>query len=75
MKTDYRKSKEGQRRFNNPIIYWITWKFQSLLWWVGIAWHNPYSDECTKDFNCCEPSIGRRAWLRFNNRTTPKQWQ
>jgi hypothetical protein len=48
MKTDYRKSKEGQRRFNNPIIYWVTWKFQSLLWWVGIAWHNPYSDECTK---------------------------
>lgn len=68
METDYRKSKEGQRRFNNPKTYWITWKFQSLLWWIGIAWHNPYSDECTKDFNCCEPSIGRRAWLRFNNR-------
>ena len=75
MKTDYRTSKEGQRRFKNKKTYWLTWKLQSFLWKIGIAWHNPYSDECTKDFNCCEPSIGRFAWLRFNNRTTPKQWQ
>jgi hypothetical protein len=20
----------------------------------GIAWHNPFSDECTSDFCCCE---------------------
>lgn len=67
MKTDYRKSKEGERRFNNPKIYWITRKLQSLLWYFGVALHNFYSDECTKDFNCCESSIGRYAWLRINS--------
>lgn len=62
---DYRKTKEGQRRFNNPIIYRITNIWQSFLWYIGIAWHNSYSNECTKDFNCCTIGIGRKVWLRI----------
>lgn len=65
MQEDYFDTIEGQRRFNNPKKYWITCKFQSFLWYIGIAWHNTYSNECTKDFNCCEHTIGRFSWLRF----------
>jgi hypothetical protein len=61
---DYRQTKEGQRRFKTKKTYWMTNKLQSFLWWIGVAWHNTYSNECTKDFNCCEP-IGRWAWIRF----------
>jgi len=53
MRIDYRKTKAGQRRFKYPRIYRLTCLFQTILWRVGIAWHNSFSDECTKDFNCC----------------------
>lgn len=62
-----RETKEGKRRFNNPAIYWLTWKWQGLLWWIGVAWHNSYSNECTKDFNCCN-DIGRKKWLVFKQK-------
>ena len=37
---------------------------QSFLWWIGVAWHNTHSNECTKDFNCCNRDLGRKVWLR-----------
>lgn len=40
---------------------------QWLLWKVGIAWHNPYRDECTPDFNCCMKK-GRRKFMQFPNK-------
>lgn len=65
MRFDYRKTKEGTRRFNNPNIYRATFYWQKILHFLGVAWHNSYSNECTSDFNCCEPSIGRKSWLRI----------
>ena len=53
-KNNYFKSKAGKRRFNNPKVYEESLKFQILLQNNGIAWHNPFSDECTNDFGCCE---------------------
>lgn len=55
MRNDYRKTKEGIRRFRHAFIYKLTWLFQTALWKIGIPWHNRYSDECTPDFNCCYP--------------------
>lgn len=71
MKNDYRKTKEGKRRFAYPIIYKITHLFQFILWKIGIAWHNRFSGECTPDFNCCT-NIGRFKFIAFrdqNNRS------
>lgn len=65
---DYRNTIEGQRRFKYPKLYWLTCMFQASLWFLGIAWHNRYSDECTRDFNCCESSLGRFAWIRFKQK-------
>jgi hypothetical protein len=64
MKYDYRKTTQGIRRFKYPIIYKITNRWQYFLYFIGIAWHNSFSGECTSDFNCCA-DIGRWAWLRF----------
>lgn len=33
--------------------YKLTVAIQWMLWKVGFAWHNVFSDECTPDFNCC----------------------
>jgi len=63
---DYRKIKEGKRRFNNKLIYSITHFIQNILHFFGIAWHNTYSGECTKDFNCCNKDIGRPAYFRIS---------
>jgi hypothetical protein len=41
----------------NPELYKKTLEFQSMLREQGIAWHNPFADECTQDFACCVPSI------------------
>ena len=65
MQYDYRKTKEGIRRFKHSIIYCITLGWQYFLYLIGIAWHNSYSGECTPDFNCCEPNIGRWCWLNM----------
>ena len=54
-RNNYLKSKAGKRRFANPEVYQKTLEFQKYLQENGIAWHNPYSDECTDDFGCCEP--------------------
>jgi hypothetical protein len=53
MDKDYRKTEEGKRRFTNPEVYQKTVDFQNYMQSVGIAWHNPYSDECCSDFACC----------------------
>lgn len=50
---DYRKTKEGRRRFKYKRIYRLTVWLQWFLWKIGIPWHNTFSDECTPDFNCC----------------------
>jgi hypothetical protein len=34
-------------------FYLKTVEFQKFLQTQGIAWHNPFSDECTNDFECC----------------------
>jgi hypothetical protein len=52
-KEDYRQSEAGKRRFNNPEVYKKTIDFQNYLQSKGVAWHNPYSDECCSDFACC----------------------
>lgn len=46
-------------------FYRLTVVWQSALWLIGIAWHNRYEDECTRDFNCCN-KIGRKSWWRIN---------
>lgn len=53
MKYDYRKSKAGKRRFKYPAIYKLSLWIQSILFKIGISWHNAFSDECTIDFSCC----------------------
>lgn len=37
---------------------------QNFLATLGIAIHNPFRNECTKDFGCCT-NIGK-YWLRIN---------
>ena len=56
---------ETKQKQLKPIKYWITWKIQDFLWFFGIAWHNIYFNECTKDFNCCCEKIGRFSWIKF----------
>lgn len=53
MENDYRYTPAGIRRFNNKELYLKTVEFQKLLADNDIAWHNPFSDECTIDFCCC----------------------
>lgn len=58
--TDYRNSKAGARRFKYKRFYRLTVWIQTILWKLGIPWHNSFSGECTPDFNCCT-----RATLRI----------
>lgn len=37
----------------NPELYKKTLQLQEEFAKNGIAWHNPFSDECTSDFCCC----------------------
>lgn len=53
MITDYKKTIEGKRRFENPQLYQKTLDFQKEMAANGVAWHNHFSDECTIDFCCC----------------------
>jgi hypothetical protein len=50
---DYRTTKYGKRIVSHPYVYLATFIWQTLLWYIGIPWHNTFSDECTPDFNCC----------------------
>ena len=70
MDYDYRMEDAGKRRFGYPRIYRITLWWQRLLHFVGIAWHNTFSDECTSDFNCCVEDIGRSAWCRLGKKAS-----
>lgn len=45
-------------------MYWLSVKFQSILWVCGINWHNTFADECTQDFRCCYPSIEETPFLK-----------
>lgn len=51
---NYLETKEAKRRFKYKKFYKLTVVFQILLWYIGIPWHNTFSDECTPDFNCCD---------------------
>jgi hypothetical protein len=37
MKYNYLKTKEGKRKFNNQRIYYITYRIQNFLHFIGIA--------------------------------------
>ncbi len=54
----------------NPVVYHRSVEFQDYLRAEGIAWHNPISDECTSDFECCakgpNPSIKLRIPAKRN---------
>lgn len=50
---DYRLTESGKRRFGNPELYLKTVEFQNFLDENGVAWHNPFSNECTMGFECC----------------------
>ena len=65
MKYNYPETKAGRRRFGNSKTYRLTHWLQYTLWFIGIAWHNIYSNECTKDFNCCNDDLGRIVFLRI----------
>lgn len=62
---DYRETPQGIWVQENPIAYHETMRFQEKLCEHGIAWHNPFADECTRDFGCCV-STGHYE-LRINN--------
>lgn len=62
-----------KRCIEHKKIYKVTVWWQGFLHFFGIAWHNSFSDECTKDFNCCEPDIGSYAWLRVSFRRRNKE--
>lgn len=56
----------GEIEFYNTIYLLdrITVWLQGLLWFLGVAIHNAYRDECTPDFNCC-CKVGRRCFIRL----------
>jgi hypothetical protein len=54
MKDDYRYSIEGKRRFENPELYKKFLEFQKEMKEYKVAIHNPFANECTMDFCCCE---------------------
>lgn len=56
MKQDYRDSIEFGFTKINPEVYEKSLEFQKYLLEKGIAWHNPFSDECTPGFECCIPN-------------------
>lgn len=37
----------------------LTHHLQTLLWKCGIPWHNPFTNECTPDFDCCMGKVKR----------------
>lgn len=53
MRPDYRFTIEHKRAAWYPAIYRLTCWAQTILWKLGVAWHNSFSNECTPDFNCC----------------------
>lgn len=48
----------------NKTIYKLIYYYQCILHYIGIAWHNSYSNECTSDFNCCN-NIGKKSFIKF----------
>jgi hypothetical protein len=50
----------------------LTLYIQGLLWFIGIAIHNHYRNECTKDFNCCG-TCGRKAFIKIKDITYNRQ--
>lgn len=43
---------------------------QMALCKIGIAIHNPFRDECTPDFGCCDNKLGH-YWLRISCHQLP----
>lgn len=48
-------------------LHWSC-KVQKILMWLGIAVHNPYRDECTPDFACCNKRSagGNKYWWKID---------
>jgi hypothetical protein len=40
-------------RWYHRIMYRVSHRIQSVLWKIGISWHNSIGGECTPDFSCC----------------------
>jgi hypothetical protein len=53
MRHDHRKTLAGKRCIKWKRFYRFTVWVQTILWRIGIPWHNVFADECTPDFNCC----------------------
>jgi hypothetical protein len=53
---------------SHPVKYRLSVWLQSILWFIGIARHNHYGNECTPDFNCCNKGLGRWCWWRIPER-------
>ena len=62
---DVRTTNPHKRAVKFPKMYHATKLIQKVLHWFFIAVHNPFSDECTEDFNCC-CEVGRFAIVRLN---------
>lgn len=52
--TDYRKTPEFKWTKESPELYLKVLQLQNELREAGVAWHNPFSNECNADFSCCE---------------------
>ena len=59
MVTRYEQFKAG-----DPEAYEISQMFQQLMWERGIAWHNPFANECVPDGSCCT-TRGKKAYIRI----------
>lgn len=50
-------------------VRWFIFKpvrmVQKILWFCGIAVHDPVFGICTPDFNCCVANLGRKVFIRF----------
>jgi len=46
---------------------------QKILWIFGIAIHDPIFGECTPDFNCCNSTIGRWAFINIKKNSYIKR--
>jgi hypothetical protein len=58
MEIDYRQTEYYKWIQQNPEVYRKTVEFQRFLADNGIAWHNPFANECCSDFGCCNKEFG-----------------
>lgn len=52
--------------------YPVSCIIQKALCKIGIAIHNPFRDECTPDFSCCNPDLpNKHYWLKISAKQLP----